>query len=48
MKRLSIRMVEVILAVAGVVVFACGGPRSNHWQATLEVPAGAMAVLSND
>ncbi|WOH95036.1 hypothetical protein [Corynebacterium urealyticum] len=48
MKRLSIRMVAVILAVAGVVVFACVGPRPNHRQAALEVPAGAMAVLSND
>lgn len=48
MKRLSIRMVAVIVAVAGVVVFACGGQRPNHRQAALEVPAGAMAVISID
>lgn len=47
-KRLSIRMVAVILAVAGVVAFVCGGQRPNHRQAALEVPVGAMAVLSND
>ena len=48
MKCLSIRMVAEIVASAGVVPPACGGPRQNDRQAALEVPTGAMAVLSND
>lgn len=48
MKRLPIRMVAVIVAAAGVVPPACGGPRQNDRQAALEVPVGAMVVLSND
>jgi len=41
MKRLSIRIVAEIVASAGVVPLACGGPRQNDRQAALEVPYGS-------
>ncbi|WKK61257.1 hypothetical protein QYQ98_09625 [Corynebacterium sp. P3-F1] len=37
MKRVSIRMVAMIVAVAGVVSSACGGLRPNDRQVALEV-----------